>query len=534
VQKAVRIALIVAGVICALAAAALLAVNLYVQSQGTQARIQAELSDRLGTTIRIQRISVTPWWGLKLTGITMPQEDGNGDFLRAETFRLRVGIGSLFSRRLVIKEVSLIKPTVIWAQNAAGKWRLPSNRPEVEEPEPPPAPAAGAPLPPVSETTPGPVIPAPTAVAAASAAPVPPASESEPTTGRFTPEVRRVRLLDGNFRFLDVKKKPVATFEGVRFRSEFRSATALRGRASIAKTSLRDRFFLQELQSPVKYDPDDLEFADIRAEAAGGEITGSFRMSPIAPGSPFDVLVRFKGLDADRLIADAHGPAGMLRGRIEGQLEAKGQTADPNVLSGIGEIYLRDGEVRQYSLLVALAQVLQMDDLRQLRFDQAHVRYHIDPGVVTVDELMLSSSTIRVSATGTIGFDGRLELASRLAINDAIRGRLFRAIRDNFRRSAEEAGWATVDFRVSGTVARPRTDLMEKLVGRELKGLGNVISGFLRGKSDRTKRKPEPDQPAAAPLAPAAAAEEAAEPGAPEPPAEPVQPVESPPPADSP
>ena len=72
-QKAGRIALIVAGVICALAAAALLAVNLYVQSQGTQARIQAELSDRLGTTIRIQRISVTPWWGLKLTGITMPQ-----------------------------------------------------------------------------------------------------------------------------------------------------------------------------------------------------------------------------------------------------------------------------------------------------------------------------------------------------------------------------------------------------------------------------------------------------------------------------
>jgi len=256
-------------------------------------------------------------------------------------------------------------------------------------------------------------------------------------------------------------------------------------------------------------------------------------MSPTAPGSPFNVVVRFKGLDADRVIADAHGPAGMLRGRIEGQLEAKGQTADSNALSGVGEIYLRDGEVRQYSLLVALAQVLQMDDLRQLRFDQAHVRYHIDPGVVTVDDLMLSSSTIRVSATGTIGFDGRLELASRLAVNDAIRGRLFRPIRDNFRRG-EEAGFSTVDFRVSGTVSRPRTDLMDKLVGRELKGLGNVISGFLRGKPDRPKRKPEPDQPLAEPLAPAAdTAEETGGPAAPEPPAEP-RPVESPQPAASP
>ncbi|MGI8819996.1 MAG: AsmA-like C-terminal region-containing protein [Chthoniobacterales bacterium] len=490
-QKAGRIALLTTGVVCALLAVALLAVNLYVQSRPTQARIQQELSQRLGATLQIRRISVTPWWGLKLTGITMPQEPANGldDFLHAQTFRLRVRLGSLFSPRLVISEVLLIKPTVIWAQNPDGRWRLPSAR----TPAPTEAPAP-APAPPPASAVPG---SRPAAVAADS-----PAGDVE-QSGRFTPEVRRVRLMDGNFRFLDTSKKPVASFEGVRFRSDFRNATALRGAASIAKISLRGRFFLEHLQSPLTYDRDELNFAAIRAEAAGGQITGSFRMRPAEPESPFHLVVDFHDLDTDHLIVDAHGPAGMLLGKIEGHLEADGQTGDPNALRGAGEIYLRDGQVRQYSLLVALAQLLQVDELRQLHFDEAHVRYRIEPGIVAVDDLLLSSANIRLSATGTITFAGKLQLESRLSMNESIRRKLFRAIRDRFEPS-EEAGFAAVSFRIGGTLERPKTDLVEKLVGPELKDLGSVISGFFGGrKSDRVRKKRKDDPVAPEPAAPA-------------------------------
>src|SRR2546423_14209603 len=89
-----------------------LGVNMYVQSLGTQARIQQELSQRLGTTLRFRRISVTPWAGLKLSGITIPQSQTGvlPDFVTAKTFRLRIKFRSLFSQRLVIKEISLINP----------------------------------------------------------------------------------------------------------------------------------------------------------------------------------------------------------------------------------------------------------------------------------------------------------------------------------------------------------------------------------------------------------------------------------------
>ena len=510
-QKTGRVALIFVAAIIGLAAVALLGVNLYVQSHGTQARIQEELSQRLGTELRIHRISVTPWWGLKLTGITIPQTDPSlpSEFLRAETFRLRIRFASLFSGRLVIREISLIEPKVLWAQNADGKWRIPgtTETPAIDAPPP------SVPVEPIPAVTP----PDP-----AVNPPVPAPEQRDEPARRFTPEVRRVNLKEGSFRFLDAEGKPVATFEGVNFRSSFRNATELRGDASILKTSLRNRFFLERLETPLKYDPTELDLSQITARAAGGEITGRFNIRPGEANSPFDVQVKFHDVQVGRVIADAGGPDGMVTGRLEGHLTASGNTADPNALAGSGEIHLHDGQVRKYSLLVALGQILQIDELKQLRFEDAHVKYRIEPGVVTVEELVLRSPNIRLSAIGTISFSGKLRLDSQLAINDNIRGQLFRPIRDNFQ-PTEQAGYTAVAFKVTGTVERPKTDLMDKLVGSELRDLQGLISGFFGGgKSDRAKKKKKkkPSEPvetaqpaAAAPVeaAPAAAEEEPAD-----------------------
>jgi hypothetical protein len=140
-------------------------------------------------------------------------------------------------------------------------------------------------------------------------------------------------------------------------------------------------------------------------------------------------------------------------------------------------------------LLVALGQLLQIQELQQLRLDQAEVKYHINPGVVTIDKLVFRSENIRLSAAGTVSFDGELQLESQLAVNEKMRNQLFRAIRGNFQ-PIDEPGYTGVSFQVSGTVGRPKTNLMDKLIGRELKDLSSVISGLMGGgKSDRKKKK---------------------------------------------
>src|SRR5436190_5870872 len=138
-RKLRRLVVIALGALIALGVVLLLGVNLYVQSQGAQAKIQQELTRTLGMPLKIRSMSVTPWGGLELSGITIAQTSSveparsradpalaPKDFLQAKTFQLRVRFLSLFSPRLVIKEVSLVKPSVVWPQDAEGKWRLPS------------------------------------------------------------------------------------------------------------------------------------------------------------------------------------------------------------------------------------------------------------------------------------------------------------------------------------------------------------------------------------------------------------------------
>jgi hypothetical protein len=265
-----------------------------------------------------------------------------------------------------------------------------------------------------------------------------------------------------------------------------RDAPAIRGKAKIEKISLWNRFFLEQLESPLRYEPDVLELSKISAHAGSGDINGYFAMQPEAEDSPFTTKVTFSNVLADQIIANAGGPKGIVEGKLEGSFQATGKTADPDALIGRGEVFLREGRVQQYSLLVLLGQILQIEELRELHLEQAHVKYRVKPGVIVIDDLLLHSANIRLSASGTVTFDGKLKLDSQLAINDRIRGQLFKAIRQNFQPTSEP-GFFALDFQIAGNVERPSTDLMDKLIGRDL---GNVINRlFGGGRTEGPKKK---------------------------------------------
>jgi len=496
-----RVALWFGAAIVGLFAVALLIVNLYVQSHQAQASIQQELSRRLQTPIQIRSVAVTPWGGLTLTGITISQVSNvtTNDFLQASSFHLHVRLLPLFSRQLIIKEVSLLSPTVVWAQTPDGKWRLPGSEARSSAaagptvgPEPGAAPAGEPANPPLS-TAAGP----PTATAPISE---PARAEPKAKTLVLAAQMRRINVTDGNFRFLDRSGATVASFEGVRFHSSVRTAESLRGSVSVAKISIRDRCYLQHLESPLRYDPEELALPKISARLGSGDVNGEFSLQSQAADSPFKASIRFRGVQADEIVVEAGGPKGVIQGKLEGSLEASGKTADATAVTGRGEISLHDGQLQQYSLLVALGQILQIEELTQLQLQQADAKYHIDPGVVTVDSMVLRSPNIRLSSTGTVGFNGKLRLQSQLAINDKVRSQLFSPIRDNFQ-PIDEPGYAAVDFQVNGTIDRPKTNLVEKVVGRNLK---DFVNGLLGGsKPDRPKRKrlqePDADAPEGSP-----------------------------------
>jgi hypothetical protein len=113
--------------------------------------------------------------------------------------------------------------------------------------------------------------------------------------------------------------------------------------------------------------------------------------------------------------------------------------------------------------------------------------------MVTIDELVLRSPNIRLTSTGTVAFDGTLQLNSQLAINDRIRGQLFKAIRDNFHR-IDDPGYSAIEFQVGGTIERPSTNLVEQVVGRDI---SSMLNSFFGGKKDRSKKKKKTAEDAA-------------------------------------
>ena len=141
-----------------------------------------------------------------------------------------------------------------------------------------------------------------------------------------------------------------------------------------------------------------------------------------------------------------------------------------------------------------LGQLLQIEELTELQLQQAEAKYHITPGLATIDELVLRSPNIRLSAKGTITFDGKVNLDSQLAINDKIHGQLFKMIRDNFTPTGEP-GYYALAFQVGGTVGRPKTNLMDRLVGHGLKEFFNGWLGGGKG-GGKGKRKKEAETPA--------------------------------------
>src|ERR1700720_2436291 len=474
-------------VVVAIFLVSLLGANLYVQSQATQERIQQELSQRLKMPLQIQRISVTPWGGLKLSGITIPQSNAVHDppFLQAEHFQLRVRLRSIFWRPLVIKEVALIAPAVIWPQNESGEWRVPMTETPSEaqvqaEEEPTVSTADNLPqgTPPQKES-----------------------KQTKPAVVASTaagPQIKKIRLRDGSFHFLDHEKRNIALFDGVQFSSSMRDVNSIRGQVRVDKIVLRDRVFLSALRSPIRYDPSELELSGITAQIAKGQLTGDFSMQPQAEDSPFTVHASFYRVQADQLVAEAGGSREIIHGTLEGTLDATGKTDDPDALTGSGTILLQNGHVQQFAVLAALGQLLQIEELTQLDLEQAEAKYRLAGNTVLVDELLLRSPNLRLTATGSVSFRGKLALDSVLAINEKIRSQLFRGIRENFVPTSEPGEYA-LQFHVGGTVDKPQTDLMERAVGADLKNLGGVIDALLGHGKSKKKKNAESPTPSAPP-----------------------------------
>lgn len=479
VNKVAKAILVGAISLVALGAVAVLLLNVYVQSAGVQQRLETELSRALGVPVRVQGTSFSPFGGLRLKGVTVPDVDHGADrnFLESSGVTVSFRILPVFVRRFVIDEIALNDPKVVWEQSSKGKWSLPgqtaeARKEDVESPQPLP------------EELPVGVAPAEVAQAGGSTV------DNTAKRPLFDVEVNQFRVNRGSFAFLGEEGQPVASFKDIDVSARLRNE-GFAGVATSAETVVAGKFVFSLLRAPFAFESETLTIDRLTADLAGGKVRGDLELSPEEGGTPFTTKIEFEEVDLARLLVESGNANVRAQGRLKGFLELSGQARSREDLEGRGAIVLTNGEMEQYEVLQQIGRILAIDDLQHLKLSAAEARYTIRKGNIDVERLNLQSQNLRVDAEGRIKRDGKLDMRARLTLESAVARQLPPFIEGNLQK-VPDSDARYLDFKIKGTLESPDTNLVELVLGRQLKQeVSNFIQNLWGGGKDKPDEKGE-------------------------------------------
>ena len=489
VSKAILIGLFV---LLALGVVLVVALNLYIQSPGSQARIQEELSKALRMPLQLRNVSVSPMGDLHITGITIP--NGGANFLEAASFNARCRFAPLLQGKLVITDMAVETPKIIWVQAADGKWKLPA--PEQAEK------VAG------QDAT--------QRLAAEQGLPDTAAAKSEDKKSKeevekaaekkssFIVLVERFEVKGGAVELFDKDSKHVAVFTDVNMVYTSLTADRVEGTATIGKIVWADAFTFENVTTPFKFAEGAFDLSAIAATFAGGTVQGKYHNHTEKDRSPYKGAVTFAKVDLDKLGGQMGAEPGQSTGTVSGQAEMRGDTHNDRA-EGEGRIDLRDGQFHQLDLFQNIGQILGMRELSDLRVRDGHADLRMAGEKIYIEKLTLNTSDLQLAAKGTARTDKRLNLEAQLSVEEAAAQHLPGMIRDNF--LPIEGGRRAIAFTVTGTTDKPKTNLLDKLMGqKENMQLGNLLTNIFGGekpkqeddkaKKDDKKKKKDKDKPA--------------------------------------
>ena len=496
VSKAILIGL---GALLVLGIVLLVGLNLYVQSPGAQTRIQDELSKALRLPLKLINTSVTPWSDLRITGITIP--NGGANFLEAASFTARYRLLPLLEGKLIITEMIVDTPKIVWVQNAEGQWKMPVPEEAVEEEK---SPKPGDPsAPPPSETAPSDNSSAakPKKPKKAPKSEVETAANDQPKPakpGSFEVVINRFDVKNGTVELFDKSNKRVAILSEVNMIYTTLSAERVEGTATIGKAVWDNVLTVENLRTPFKYADHEFALPEITAALAGGSVRGRFTQRDDRTASPFKAAFDIDQVDLNRVMTEAGAPPGQAAGRLGGQFEMHGDARRTDKAEGSGHLDVRDGQFRELEFFQGIGQALGIRELSDFRLKEGHADVRLGGEKLYVENLLLTTPDLQLGAKGTVRIgkdDKKVSLDAQLSVQESLVRQLPGLVRDSF--AVADDNRRTIDFKVTGTTEKLKTDLLDRLIGQKINAqFGDLISSLFGGgkKADDEKKKGEEDE----------------------------------------
>lgn len=482
VKKLSKAILFGLAILVALGVVLVVVLNLYIQSPGSKARIQEELSKALRMPLQLRTVSVSPFGGLHITGITIP--NGGANFLEAASFNAHYRLSPLLQGKLVITDMDVESPKILWVQAADGKWKLPAP----EQAENVAAQDANQRLAAEQQGI--------NDTAAVKSGDKKPKGDVEKVAAEkkstFSVIVERFEVKGGAVELFDKDNHHVAVFTDVNMVYTSLTADHVEGTATIGKVAYADTFTLENVTTPFKFAEGAFNLSDIAATFAGGALQGKYHTHTEKDRAPYKVAVTFTKVDLDKMGVQMGATPGQSTGAVSGQIEILGDATRSDRLDGEGRIDLRDGQFSQLDLFQSIGQILGMRELSDLRVRDGHAELKLAGSKVNIEKLTLNTSDLQLSAKGTARLDKRLNLDAQLSVEEAALQHMPVMIRDNF--VPAENGRRAIAFNITGTTDKPKTNLLDKLIGQKINTQFGDVLGSLFGNGDKKQDKPDDDK----------------------------------------
>lgn len=482
--------LIATGIIFALYAATLLCLNIYIQSEGVQSKIRGAVYDATGLQAVIGQTYYAPWSGLTLSGIHIPQSgDTKKPLLSLRAVKFQIALASLLQGRMVIKSLTLEDPSLVLMQGQSPIWPKGSPFPfqSIDKKNVHPGSVAAE-----SGARPS------TALDATPSEPLPPAQtliipEKERPQNREPLVLENIRILNAKASFYPSQGGRPIRVEGLEAEGHLSQDGKAGGVFRIGNASLADAVRPSNITGNFEYSGGILKITGVRGDWANGTMTGFFEFADVS--QPFFTgAVEVENVSLQKLAEEAGFSAEGTQGLLFAKANLQGTPGLPESFTGGASAHLDQARMQPIDPLRQLGELFRINELRILELRTAETSLGVRDGKILVDRLQLETTNLLMDANGEAGFDGALNLDARFHVgNDLLKNSL--GFMGSKFKPSEQEGYAHMPFSITGTMARPKSDLFDKLVGMRLgDDVGGLLKNLLRmPKKEKKKKESKPD-----------------------------------------
>ncbi len=243
----------------------------------------------------------------------------------------------------------------------------------------------------------------------------------------------------------------------------------LTGTAAIGET-LYKGMAIEQFKARYRLENNVLIVEEMTGKVAGGTFKNTARVDLGRKGLDYEAKITTQGVQANPLVtAFLPKAAGTVFGDLNFQIDMAGQGTRPEAvrrnLTATGDMLLKDGKLTGAGLASGLAGFLNLEELRELTFQQADGRFAVKNGKVDLTST-LAGRNVRLAPKGTVGLDGALDLSLGLGLSPELTAKLGRS--GKFTSLLTDAeGWGRLPLKVGGTALKPQF----ALDSRVLKGM---------------------------------------------------------------